>query len=740
MKPAMKPARLISSLTLILLANHNAQAVDTPAPAPAPTPAPAPVSESAPESVQKVTVTGGRGNETDQRRQSTAGKLIFGREELDRNGDTTLGEVLKRLPGVTLGGPPGRGGEIRFRGLGNGFTQILLNGERAPRGFSIESLSPDQVERVEIIRGSVAEFSNQAIAGTINIVLREGFQQKETQIRLSDSVENGRHTSNASITFPGKIGALTYSLSGSIFDGGTNDQNLTENREFSPQPSLVQQLQTDRQNENRGITFTPRFSYRLSNGDTLVFQPLIVKNRNNSTGQVLLTQQIDPTPPYASAMTWDNADTQVIRGFGTYQRRLADSARLNLKYGFGRVNLENDGLRLQFDQAGALIDTIVDTNDVRDNSFNIGGKYTAPLEDLLGKGHLLAIGLDAEFGDRDQTRVSLNNGVKEFAESGNTSTSRTRRLAGFIQDEWDITEKWSTNLGLRFESIRTRSELAGNPVNNSSTVLSPVLSTVLRLPGETKDQVRASLTKTYRAPSLNDLIALPSLSRLNSATRPDRIGNPDLQPELATGIDLAYEHYLSRSGILSVNLFRRNIKDLIRRAVTFENGRFVSTPINAGKANTSGIELEAKFQLAELMENAADLDFRFNYSRFYSRVKAVPGPNNRLDSQAEQTGNFGLDYRLPKSPLTIGGNFNITPSFATQISSTESSNTGSKRQLDLFGLWKFSAATQLRLSVSNLLHRDAESANQVLVANGAQTAISNSRTYATVGLRLEFKI
>jgi iron complex outermembrane receptor protein len=729
------------SLPLILLANHSAQAADTLQPVPAPTPAPAPATSPAPEpEAQKVTITGGRGNETDQRRQSTAGKLIFGREELDRNGDTTLGDVLKRLPGVTLGGRPGRGGEIRFRGLGSGFTQILLNGERAPRGFSIESLSPDQVERVEIIRGAVAEFSTQAISGTINIVLREGFQQKETQIRLNDSIENGRHTVNASITHPGKIGELSYSLSGSISDGSTEDQNLTENREFNPQPSLVQQLQTERQNNNRGITFTPRFSYRLSNGDTLVFQPLIVKNRNESTGQVLLTQQIDPVLPYASAITRDKSDTQVIRAFGTYQRRLADSARLNLKYGFGRVHNESQGLRLQFDQAGALINTIQDTNDVRDNSSNIGGKYTAPLENLLGKGHLLAIGLDAEFGDRDQTRVSLDNGVNEFAESGINSISRTRRLAGFIQDEWDITEKWSVNLGLRFESIRTRSELAGKPINNSSNVFSPVLNTVVRLPGETKDQVRASLTKSYRAPTLNDLIALPSLSRLNSATRPDRIGNPNLQPELATGIDLAYEHYLSRSGILSVNLFRRNLKDLIRRAVTLENARFVSTPINAGKANTSGIELEAKFQLAELMENAPGLDFRLNYSRFYSRVKDVPGPNNRLDSQAKQTGNFGLDYRLPKSPLTVGGSLNLTPSFATQISSTESSNTGSKQQLDLYGLWKFSAATQLRVSVSNLLHRDAESANQVLTGNGAQTATSNSRTYATFGVKLEFKI
>jgi iron complex outermembrane receptor protein len=48
--------------------------------------------------VQKVTISGGR-TDVEERRQSTAAKMIFGREELDRNGDSTIGEVLKRLPG-----------------------------------------------------------------------------------------------------------------------------------------------------------------------------------------------------------------------------------------------------------------------------------------------------------------------------------------------------------------------------------------------------------------------------------------------------------------------------------------------------------------------------------------------------------------------------------------------------------------------------------------------------------------
>src|SRR5471032_1278033 len=160
--------------------------------------------------IPEITVNGGRLSDMEERRRSVAGKQVYGREELDRNGDTNLGDVLKRLPGVSIGGRPGRGGDIRMRGLGSGYTQILLNGERPPAGFSLDQLSPDQVERIEIMHGPIAEHSTRAIAGTINIILRDGYQQKDTQVKLTDTIEQGRSAPNVSLIVPGKVGNLTY--------------------------------------------------------------------------------------------------------------------------------------------------------------------------------------------------------------------------------------------------------------------------------------------------------------------------------------------------------------------------------------------------------------------------------------------------------------------------------------------------------------------------------------------------
>ena len=168
--------------------------------------------------------------------------------------------------------------------------------------------------------------------------------------------------------------------------------------------------------------------------------------------------------------------------------------------------------------------------------------------------------------------------------------------------------------------------------------------------------------------------------------------------------------------------------------------RWLSTPSNLGHARTSGIELEAKFQLAELMADAPNVDMRANYSHFWSKVGGIPEPDNRLDQQASQTANVGVDYRMKGLPLTLGGSFNWTPETPVQTSLTERAIAGVKRQSDIYALWKFSAATQLRVAANNLAADDYYT-GRVVTTNGlAQSAATFARTYTTWSVRLEMKL
>src|SRR6476661_6723684 len=88
------------------------------------------------------------------RRNDTASRVAVGHEELVKYGDASVLDALKRLPGVTVGN-----GGVSMRGLGNGYTQILVNGQRMPPGFLLEALAPDSIEKIEIIRAATAEYS-----------------------------------------------------------------------------------------------------------------------------------------------------------------------------------------------------------------------------------------------------------------------------------------------------------------------------------------------------------------------------------------------------------------------------------------------------------------------------------------------------------------------------------------------------------------------------------------------------
>jgi iron complex outermembrane receptor protein len=704
---------------------------------------PSTASKAAPQTgqgVQQVRVSGARADDTEARRLSTAAKMVFGREELERNGDTSVSEVLKRLPGVTIGGAPGRGGGgVRMRGMGNGYTQMLVNGERPPPGFSLESLSPDQVERIEVIRGPVAEHSTQAIAGTINIILREGYQQKDIQLRLADNIEQGRHGVNLGLAMPGKSGALTWMMTGALMQNRPHNESDTVNLSTRQDGTVERRQQVHDEGEGvfDGIFLSPRFSYKFANGDTLTFQPFLASNRSRNGADSRLEQPVGSVAPeYAHQRADSHARSAFLRGFGNWLHRGEAGARLDVKFGFTGARNDSDTARNTFDAGGAALRRYIDSDASRDSGVNTGGKASRP----LGQGHLFAAGWDLEASKRRQDHVAAGDSAALFDDGGASLAADSRRVALFVQDEWDVTPQFSTYLGMRWEGIRVTSDTAGADVKNTSKVWSPVLHGVWRIPGHEKDQLRGSVTRSYKAPALNDLIAVPTISTYNDATRPDRSGNPNLKPELATGIDVAYEHYLGKSGLLSASGFVRNIDDLMRRQTVFNGSRWVSTPINIGKARTSGIELEAKFPLTEWWPQAPQIDVRSNYSRFWSRVDGIPGPNNRLDQQPKQTANLGLDYRAKGLPLTLGGSLNWTPETLVQTTVNETATTGAKRQFDVYGLWKLNAMAQLRLSANNLDPRGYETARSLDTGPLVQSATTLAHTYRTLGIRYEMKL
>jgi len=417
---------------------------------------------------------------------------------------------------------------------------------------------------------------------------------------------------------------------------------------------------------------------------------------------------------------------------------LSADDRLEVRFGLGESRYD-----YRMDQTGAsgalsgngqaLLRNGFETQNFVDKTTSLNGKWTRSLDN----GHQIVSGLELEQVHRDEK------GNAASLEDGGDLNAKTRRWAAYTQDEFKINTHWSAYGGLRYENILTQGALNDVLKRNESAVWTPLLHAVWKPDPQKRDQIRMSLTRSYKTPTLYNLVAryVPSLGE-NSWTQPDRTGNPDLKPELATGIDLAFERYLDQGGVLSANVFHRKITDLIRYTTAYNSAtqRYISSPANVGDAYTQGIELEAKFRLDQAFTDAWPVDIRSNTSFFRSKVKEIPGPNNRLDQQPGMTANLGADYRLRGLPLTLGGNLNWNPDYFTQRSEQQLSYQGVKRVADVYGLWRISGVNALRLTVSNLVPRDYLTSSSFINGSLSETARTTDRNWRTVQLRLEMKI
>ncbi|MGB4246300.1 MAG: TonB-dependent receptor plug domain-containing protein, partial [Pseudohongiellaceae bacterium] len=129
-------------------------------------------------SVEEIVVQGQIGYRN--RSNETISTLEYGLDYIQRFEPLTAGDALKRMPSVTFLSDVIESDGVRLRGLNPGYTKILINGEQVPggsadRSFFMDRIPAEMIERVEVVRSSSARRTGDAMAGTLNIELRDGF-------------------------------------------------------------------------------------------------------------------------------------------------------------------------------------------------------------------------------------------------------------------------------------------------------------------------------------------------------------------------------------------------------------------------------------------------------------------------------------------------------------------------------------------------------------------------------------
>jgi outer membrane receptor for ferrienterochelin and colicins len=676
--------------------------------------------------VQRVEVLGHK----DDRRSSTATKTVILEADIVRYGDSSLLDVLKRVPGMSVRGVQGKGGEVRMRGLGSGYTQVMLNGERAPPGFSLDSISPELIERIEVARAATADASTQAIAGSINIILKRKVDLSRRDIKLAVSSEGGEPSLGMDGLFSDRDGDFSYTVAGGIGRSKNVDVSQIDQEERNTDGGLSRLTSKRDFGQSDRLNLAPRLMWDLGDGDSITLESLLRFQRSEGGGEELRLTRLGEQPALVRDFSRSVSDTHQLRSKLSVLHPLASGAKLDLKLGATYNRRDSDSQLEGFDTNNLPALSRKISSLASDYGLSLSGKYL----NVYVEGHSFVTGWEGEYNWRaeDKLRQETASGRPSIYRD-DSYTAKVERLAVFAQDEWEILPQWSLYMGLRWEEIATQTQ---DGASNRSHVLSPILQILWKW--AEKDQLRFALSRTYKAPNTRDLIPRQNLANENSATTPDTKGNPDLRPELAWGADLAFEHYLEKGGVLSASIYARQIDDVILPSLIKMNGQWISQPLNQGRALLRGAELEAKFNLKQYWPDSPALDIRANVAANWSEVESIAGPNNRLDQQTPISANFGVDYKWPGDGLTLGGNYNFQSGATTRLSNTQTAINPAKRTLDLYGVWKISPAMQLRISFANLFPEDhiAESlyADQSIIRR--QTTISQSEMTARAVLEM----
>ncbi len=195
--------------------------------------------EAETESVEELIVTGSRIVRVELEGSSPV--QVFDRIDIERSGETSLGELLREMPSVAGGAQTtqiNNGGDgtnrISLRGIGSGRTLVLMNGRRLPSSTSglsstnltgavdLNTIPVTMVDRIEVFKdGASAIYGSDAVGGVVNILTRRGYDGVQVNYQHGVTSRGDGIRTGADLTFGGTGEDSSFLVFGSYVNEGT---------------------------------------------------------------------------------------------------------------------------------------------------------------------------------------------------------------------------------------------------------------------------------------------------------------------------------------------------------------------------------------------------------------------------------------------------------------------------------------------------------------------------------------
>lgn len=676
-------------------------------------------------------------------------ELVYDQDFFQRFEPLTAGDALKRVPSVTFLSDVIESDGARLRGLDPGYTQILINGEKVPgtnadRSFFLDRIPAELIKQVEIVRSSSARRTGDAVAGTLNIVLRDGYQLDGGYIRGGLlRFDDGEVKPSLGAVFGGQVGP------GRILLGANLQGRYNPKKKYSlryDEPGAALNNREDQSDTRDGTDYAFNASYTIESDNTdFELSGFYVRTdrtetersfeystasgsggsiRNGAGGNLLVDN---------SNINGIEQDNFSINGKLSQKWRLGET---KLKVGFAKFiddqwETENE---IEFDRAAPRFTGDRFDTHIVDKEFSAGLEHEAPLGngiDLVFGGFYQNKVRDTDIQEAVRQRFNLatsfHTGYSQFKLTPDTNArgftgftpipgglskikEERKDLFGLIEGETGAV-KWE--VGLRWENTKVRIDdltVAGGAIEQDYNQLLPSASAKVSVGNG--GRITISGARTVRRPRFDYITPVLLEAELGDN---DFLGNPLLRPETAWGADFGFEQRIGSTGVIGVNFFYRDVKDLVEVYNTGLPGAeddpagdrtFVYQPRNTGDGQVYGVEFDVSTSLGFL--GLPDTGVFGNLSLLESDITDELG-ERRFNGQSDIVYNFGFIQNFPSFGAAFGATYRKQGA-AIDRNVGEEVRTTYGADLEIFVEKRFGKSFTIRAVGSNLLDSEKREA------------------------------
>lgn len=670
--------------------------------------------------------------------------LKYGTDYFQRFEPLTAGDALKRVPSVTFLSDVIESDAPQLRGLPPGYTQILINGERVPggstdRSFFMDRIPAELIDSVEIVRSSSARRTGDAIAGTLNINLRDGYELNGGYVRAGGLVyDDNELEPSLGFVWGGAVGPGRLLLGGNL--QGRHNPKKKESLRYGDSPENVTDYATeefdnreDQTDMRDGKDYSFNGSYEIDAGDTnFKLNGFYVKTDRTETERSF--EYDDPTavtgPVPDGNLLSDNANVAKID-----QENYSIDGKLTQDWSAGKTSLRVGYAKFIEDRRETEYEIGFDVDEGDDPEFEgtltqtdiKDQEFTVKLEHEIPLGETMKFVFGGYYQDKtrrtgifeaeqegtgsfewNQFQQNPTDLATEFEEleaiDGGDSRIKEKRRDAFALIEGDTGAiKWEAGVRYEHTKVRVTDYTVDEDIADQSNSYGKFLpSASFKLSLTDNDRIIGSVARTLRRPQFDYILPATLEEEVGDS---DLLGNPQLDPESAWGFDIGYEHRMGSRGIVGVNFFYRDVKDLIELTNTGEEGSegegtFVYTPMNVGDGKVYGVEFDLSTDLGFI--GLPNTGLFGNLSWLDSEITDELG-ERRFNNQSKYVYNFGFIQDFPTFGAAFGATYRKQGAAYSRVIAEEVTTTYGA-ELEVFVEKRFGKKFTIRAVGSNLLN------------------------------------